>query len=258
MCSETSPRISFSNDLVQENDRETKQVSRRDTTLLDSNSDFEFSICSNLGHESCPADDLFADGMILPVQIQERTTASKEIYRHESPRRASLPPLPCPPPNENLTKDSMRELMVVNSDQFEEKPQSKSFWRFKRSTSLNYDIKRSICSLTLLSRSNSTGSVSNSKRTTLKDTHKSNSQKQQSTAMEKSAPPPPSSSSSSSSSVSSLVYSLPQKPPLKKSGYYGKISPVLNIPPPYIYKGAANLFGLGSFLRNGKEKRIRK
>lgn len=252
MCSETSPRTSFSNDLVQENDRETEQVSRRDTTLLDSNSDFEFSICSNLGHEFSPADDLFADGMILPVQIQERITASKEIYRHESPRRASLPPLPCPPPNENLTKDSMRELMVVNSDQFEEKPQSKSFWGFKRSSSLNYDIKRSLCSLTLLSRSNSTGSVPNSKRTTLKDTHKSNSQKQQSTAMEKSA------SSSSSSSVSSLVYSLPQKPPLKKSGYYGKISPVLNVPPPYIYKGAANLFGLGSFLRNGKEKKIRK
>ncbi|KAF9667589.1 hypothetical protein SADUNF_Sadunf15G0039200 [Salix dunnii] len=41
-----------------------------------------------------------------------------------------------------------------------------------------------------------------------------------------------------------------QKPPLKKSGSYGKISPVLNVPPPYIYKGTANLFGLGSFLRN--------
>ncbi|KAJ6970095.1 hypothetical protein D5086_028079 [Populus alba] len=251
MCSETSPRISFSNDLVQENDRETEQVSRRDTRLLDSNSDFEFSICSNFGHESSPADDLFADGMILPVRIQERITASKEIYRHESPRRASLPPLPCPSTNENLTKDNMRELLVVNSDQFEEKPQSKSFWGFKRSNSLNYDIKRSLCSLTLLSRSNSTGSVPNSKRTTLKDTHKSNSQKQQSTAMAKSA-------SSSSSSVSSLVYSLPQKPPLKKSGSYGKISPVLNVPPPYIYKGAANLLGLGSFLRNGKEKKIRK
>ncbi|KAJ6868520.1 hypothetical protein NC651_033562 [Populus alba x Populus x berolinensis] len=48
----------------------------------------------------------------------------------------------------------------------------------------------------------------------MKDTHKSNSQKQQSTAMAKSA-------SSSSSSMSSLVYSLPQKPPLKKSGSYG-------------------------------------
>ncbi|CAK7349706.1 unnamed protein product [Dovyalis caffra] len=251
MCSETSPRISFSNDLVQENDREIEQLSRRDTALLDSNSDFEFSICNSLGHESSPADELFADGMILPVQIQGRITASKQIYRHESPRKASLPPLPCPSTNENSTKNSMRELMIVNSDLLEEKPQSKSFWGFKRSNSVNCDIKRSLCSLPLLSRSNSTGSVPNAKRATLKDMHKNNSQKQQSAAMAKST-------SSSPSSVSSYVYSLPQKPPLKKSGSYGKISPILNVPPPYIYKGTANLFGLGSFLRNGKEKKIRK
>lgn len=252
MCSETSPRISFSNDLGQENDTEMEQVSRRDTTLLDSNPDFEFRICSSLGRESSPADELFADGMILPIQIQERVTASKQIYRHESPRKASLPPLPCPSTYENLTRDSMRELMVVDSEQFEEKPQSKSFWGFKRSSSLNRDIKRSLFSLPLLSRSNSTGSVPNAKRKTVKDTHKSNSQKQQSTTTAKS------SSSPSSSSVSSFLYSSPQKPPLKKSGSYGKISPVLNVPPPYIYKGTANLFGLGSFLRNGKEKKIRK
>ncbi|KAJ6687777.1 hypothetical protein OIU74_016468 [Salix koriyanagi] len=250
MCSETSPRISFSNDLGQENDRE--QVSRRDTTLLDSNPDFEFRICSHLFCESSPADELFADGMILPVQIQERITVSKQIYRHESPRKASLPPLPGPSTCENFTKDRMRELMVVDSEQLEEKTQSRSFWGFKRSISVNRDIKRSLCSLPLLSRSNSTGSEPNAKRKTLKDTHKSNnSQKQQSTAMAKSSPP-------STSSVSSFVYSSPQKPPSKKSGSYGKISPVLKVPPPYIYKGTANLFGLGSFLRNGKEKQVRK
>ncbi|KAF9667590.1 hypothetical protein SADUNF_Sadunf15G0039400 [Salix dunnii] len=262
MCSETSPRISFSNDLGQENDTEMEQASRRDTTLLDLNPDFEFRICSSLGRESSPADELFADGMILPVQIQERITTSKQIYRHESPRKASLPPLPCPSTCENLTRDSMRELMVVDSEQFEEKPQSKSFWGFKRSSSLNRDIKRSsslnrdikrsLFSLPLLSRSSSTGSVPNAKRKTVKDAHKSNSQKQQSTTTAKS------SSSPSSSSVSSFLYSSPQKPPLKKSGSYGKISPVLNVPPPYIYKGTANLFGLGSFLRNGKEKKIKK
>lgn len=251
MCSETSPRISFSNGLG--HDREIEQVSRRDIKLLDSNSDFEFSICSNLGHESSPADDLFADGMILPVQIPERITASKQIHKYESPRKDSLPPLPFPSTNGNLTKDSMRELMVVNSNQLKEKPQSKSFWGFKRSSSLNSDIKRSLCSLPLLSRSSSTGSVPYAKRTTLKDMRKNNSQKQQSAVMAKSEPYP-----SSSSSESSFVYSLPQKPPLKKAGSYGKISPVFNLPPPYIYKGTANLFGLGSFLRNGKEKKSRK
>ena len=250
MCSETSPRISFSNGLG--HDGEIEQVSRRDTKLLDSNSDFEFSICSSLGHESSPADELFADGMILPVQIQEGITASKQIHGYESPRKDSLPPLPCPSTNDYLTIDSMRELLVVNSNRLEEKPQSKSFWGFKRCSSLNSDIKRSLCSIPLLLRSNSTGSEPNAKRTTLKDMRKNNSQKQQSASMAKSEP------SSSSSSGSSFIYSLPQKPPLKKGGSYGKINPVLSLPPPYIYKGTANLFGLGSFLRNGKEKKIRK
>ncbi|KAJ6749058.1 hypothetical protein OIU79_030036 [Salix purpurea] len=130
MCSETSPRISFSSGLG--HDGEIEQVSRRDTKLLDSNSDFEFSICSSLGHESSPADEIFADGMILPVQIQERITPSKA--------------------------NSMRELLVVSSNRLEEKPQSKSFWGFKRCSSLNSDIKRSLCSIPLLLRSNSTGS----------------------------------------------------------------------------------------------------
>ncbi|KAG5233962.1 vitellogenin [Salix suchowensis] len=251
MCSETSPRISFSNGLG--HDGEIEQVSRRDTKLLDSNSDFEFSICSSLGHESSPADEIFADGMILPVQIQERITPSKQVHGYESPRKGSLPPpLPFPSANNNFTEDSMRELLVVNSNRLEEKPQSKSFWGFKRCSSLNSDIKRSLCSIPLLLRSNSTGSEPNAKRTTLKDTRKNNSQKHQSASMAKSEP------SSSSSSESSFIYSLPKKPPLKKGGSYGKISPVLSLPPPYIYKGTANLFGLGSFLRNGKEKKIRK
>ncbi|KAJ6340209.1 hypothetical protein OIU77_008046 [Salix suchowensis] len=232
MCSETSPRISFSNDLGQENDRE--QVSRRDTALLDSNPDFEFRICSHLFCESSPADELFADGMILPVQIQERITVSKQIHRHESPRKS-------------FTSSSSMSFY------FSRKRLSPSLSGDSREVVVSIVISReAYAPLPLLSRSNSTGSEPNAKRKTLKDTHKSNnSQKQQSTAMAKSPP-------SSTSSVSSFVYSSPQKPPLKKSGSYGKISPVLKVPPPYIYTGTANLFGLGSFLRNGKEKKVRK
>lgn len=254
MCSETSPRVSFSNDLGQEHGLQIDHMSRRDTTLLGSNSDFEFSICSSLDHESSLADELFADGMILPVQMQERNISPKQIHRYEPPPKASLPPLPCPSTIDNSKKESMREIMVMNSE-LEEKPQSKSFWGFKRSSSLNCDIKKSlICSLPILSRSNSTGSAPNPKRTTMKDVHKHNSQKQQSNSTAK---------SSSSSSAATFVYSLPQKRPLKKnySGSHGngvRISPVLNVPSPYISKGTANLFGLGSFLRNGKEKKNRK
>lgn len=245
MCSETNPRISFSNDLGEEDGSEIEQETRRDTTLLGSNSDFEFSFCSSVtDYESSLADELFADGMILPVHA----------HRHQHSPKVSLPPLPCPPPNSN--KSSKREVMdtKVSDSGSPEKPPSKSFWGFKRSSSLNYDIKKSlICPLPLLSRSNSTGSSVPCPKpeASSKDTNKQNSQKQQrlnSVAKKLSA-----------SSASTYVYTFPRKPPLKKnySGSHGngvKISPVLNMPPPYIAKGAANLFGLRSFFCNGKEK----
>ncbi|KAJ9174031.1 hypothetical protein P3X46_017105 [Hevea brasiliensis] len=254
MCSETSPRISFSNGLGQEDDIQIEQEPRRDTKLLESNSDFQFSICSSVvDYESSLADELFADGMILPVQVHERTTAApNHMHGHEHPRKVSLPPLPCPSSSKENSNKEMMEIMISNSGSLE-KHQSKSFWGFKRSSSLNCDIKKSlICSLPLLSRSNSTGSsVPNPKRSTCKDINKHNSQKQQqSNSLAKKL---------SASPASTYVYTFPQKPPLKKN--YGrshgngvKISPVLKMPPPYIAQGAANLFGLGSLLRNGKEK----
>ncbi|XP_039040317.1 uncharacterized protein LOC120178229 [Hibiscus syriacus] len=118
----------------------------------------------------------------------------------------------------------------------EEKPQSKSFLGFKRSSGLDfYKDKSLVCSIPLLSRSNSTGLVANPKRLSIKDGNKHRN---------------------------SMVYQFPQKPPLKHRNYaYGNgvgISPVLNVPPPYISTGAAILFGLGSLLHNGKVKKSRK
>lgn len=55
-----------------------------------------------------------------------------------------------------------------------------------------------------------------------------------------------------------------QKPPQKRNygvGGYGngvRISPVLNVPPPFISKGTASLFGLGSLFGNGKDKKKKK
>ncbi|KAJ4843296.1 hypothetical protein Tsubulata_039409 [Turnera subulata] len=256
MCSETSPRISFSNDLTQEEDTQVDQVTRRDTTLLDSNSEFEFSICSSLDHESSSADELFADGMILPFQIQDTNPATtRQIHGYEPPRKATLlPPLPSPADNDHQKKESIKEIIVANQELEAKPPSSKSLWGFKRSSSLNCDIKKSLCSLPLLSRSKSTGSAPNPKRaTSSKDVHshqKHSSQKQvQSNSMAKSA-----------SSAYTYVYSLPQKPPLKKNygGSQGngvRISPVLNVPPPYISKGTSNLFGFGYLLGNVKVKK---
>ncbi|KDP20139.1 hypothetical protein JCGZ_05908 [Jatropha curcas] len=259
MCSETSPRISFSNDLAHGDGTENEHVPRRDTTLLESNSDFEFNISSRLlDYESSLADELFSNGMLLPFQDNKQETSpnvSQNISRNVS-RHVSLLPLPSPScstltsSSNSRKKLSNTEIRVSNSE-LEEKAEPKStFWGFKRSNSLNCDLKKgSIFSLPVLSRSNSTGTAApNSKRS----------------SMAKKLLP-----STSSGSSTNYVYTFPHnnnnnnnnKPPLKKK--YGgvpncnngvKISPILNVPPPYIAKGAANLFGLGSLLRNGKEK----
>ncbi|XVF09571.1 hypothetical protein REPUB_Repub07fG0105800 [Reevesia pubescens] len=254
MFSETSPRVSFSHDLGQADHLPIElDESRRDSILSESCSDFEFNICSSrFDQESSSADELFANGMILPFRFQE-----KQVQKCELAALVSLPLRPKLSIPEDSKKESMRQIMPVNAD-FEEKPQSNSFWGFKRSSSLNCDIKKSlICSLPLLSRSNSTGSVPNPKRSSIKDRNKHSSQKLSSISTTKS------SSSSSSCCSSYNAYQFPQKPPLKKNhgNSYGngvRISPVLNVPPPYISKGTANLFGLGSFLRNGKDKKSRK
>ncbi|XVE64041.1 hypothetical protein DITRI_Ditri07aG0069400 [Diplodiscus trichospermus] len=237
MCSEKGPRESLSHDLGQADNIPIElNESPRDTMLSEPGSDFEFNICSsNLEQESCSADELFANGVLLPVRFQEKEV----VQRCQLPAIVSLPPRPKLPTAEDSKNESIRQIMHVNCD-LEEKPESRSFWGFKRSSSLNCDIKKSLgCSLPLLSRSNSAGSTPNPKRSSIK--------------------------SSSSCCSSGNAYRFPQKPPFKKNhgNSYGNslgISPVLNVPlpPPYISKGTAELFGLSSFLRNGKDKKSRK
>ncbi|KAG4991989.1 hypothetical protein HKD37_09G026002 [Glycine soja] len=246
MCSETSPpRLSFSHDLSELQVLPMKQGAPcRDTLLHDSNSDFEFITSTDLEFESSSADELFSNGVILPIQMQEKTTARKLTHHVESPH-PKLPPRPCASSVDKVKKETIRELLDVNSDN-EKKPHSKSFWGFNRSKSLNCDTKKNlVCSSPLLSRSNSTGSVSNPKRVS--------SNKHPSAAK----------SSSSSYSFSTLNMYPMQKSPSGKS--YGesypnglRINPVLNVPTPCVSKGSANLLGLGSFLRVGKVKKSKK
>ncbi|OVA08134.1 hypothetical protein BVC80_1725g17 [Macleaya cordata] len=252
LCSESpgfvmSPRISFShnlcqNDVVQIESRH--QDHRSDSSLLESN--FDFCISSeSFKQESSSADELFSDGKILPLLVREKLLPPKQNHQSDLP--------PPHPPTTNFTstdmnskKESLKEIMAMSSNsESAEKSSSKSFWRFKRSSSCGNGYKRSlICSLPLLSRSNSTGSAPIPKS---KETQKH---------LQK--PPLMSSSKSSYSSSSS------QKPPLKKNyGSYTningiRINPVLNVPPPYISKGTANFLGLGSFFCNGKDKNKKK
>ncbi|XP_060194781.1 uncharacterized protein LOC132623983 [Lycium barbarum] len=139
---------------------------------------------------------------------------------------------------------SSRPSVLESSD---EKQNSKSFWRFNRSSSLNCGsgYARTLCPLPLLSRSNSTGSTPSVKRNSstlskdnLSHKHHSNSQRH------------------FSKSMSSNGHNC-QKPPLKNkvpgNPYSNgvKFSPVLNVPP-------ANLFGLSSFFSSSKEKNKKK
>ncbi|XP_047968847.1 uncharacterized protein LOC125212661 [Salvia hispanica] len=199
-----SPRISFSHDLTQSDVVPIEQYIR--SAASSSSIDFDFCVFrESFDHESSSADELFFDGKILPIQIKKRLAPP--------PPPAPLPPPP-PPPLKSEEKQ-------------------KSFWRFKRSSSLNCGsgYGRTLCPLPLLSRSNSTGSTASGKRSSISKQNllKSNSsQKQQ-----------PMSGYSS-------------KPPLKKNGQFShKFSPVLNVPP-------ATIFGLGSIFSGGGKDRIRK
>ncbi|VVA17995.1 PREDICTED: At1g67050 [Prunus dulcis] len=246
VCSEISspgfsPRISFSHDL-DKTCPVAKEGQRLDSSLLDSSSDFDFCIVNNLKLELSSADELFSNGKILPVQIKRNPIAIATKETHQPDEAVNPPPAQHRSTTRNTTeKKRLKEFLDTNVDADEdedEKPPTKPFWQFRRSSSLNCDTARGkslIRSLQFLSRSNSTGSAPNAKQTVApKETHqKQHLQKQ----------PSISSRRSSASSYSSTYYaynnSCPQKPSLRKSGSYGngvRISPVLNLPPPYISK----------------------
>ncbi|GAB4828855.1 hypothetical protein Ancab_018514 [Ancistrocladus abbreviatus] len=131
----------------------------------------------------------------------------------------------------------------------EQKPASKSFKHFGRSTSLNCENNGNgglIGSLYFLSRSNSTGSVPS-------PTH------QRQHSVKKAAVV----NGSPSSPSSNMHYPSTQKGQFKKNcgSYYGtstRVSPILNIPSPYISRISVDLFGFGSLFCNGKVRKKRK
>ncbi|XVE72080.1 hypothetical protein DITRI_Ditri11bG0010200 [Diplodiscus trichospermus] len=250
LCSDNSgmsPRISFSHDLCHFDVVPVEQCPLRSkSSSLNSSVDFDFCVRENFEQESSSAEELFSDGKILPSEIKKKCVSSKQTDQ-------SSPPLPLPRSNSihedaNINEYSKKESSKGNKitrdetgDKVDEKQTSKSFWGFKRSSSLNCGsgYGRSLCPLPLLSRSNSTGSTPNVKQASISKgphNHKQNSHKHAAT----------------SSYKSSTSY---QKPPLRKSykpyGNGVQVNPVLNVP-------SGNLFGLGSIFFNGKDKNHRK
>ncbi|GMI70683.1 hypothetical protein like AT1G68330 [Hibiscus trionum] len=246
----SSPRISFSDDLDQNDGADSVEEChhrRLDTSLLSSSSDFDFCFENSFVQELPSADELFSNGKILPIEIKRKPVVPKPVAVsvHSPPQRTIT--------RDNSGKIRLKELLSMNIDA-DDKPASKSFWQFKRSSSLNCESTRSkslIRSLQFLTRSNSTGSAPNPKETQ----HKHSLLKQPSLSRK--------SSVSSSSSGSYYIYgSSTQKPPLKKScGAHGtsgvRVSPVLNLPHPIISNVSASLFGFGSLFCNGKVKKKR-
>ncbi|KAL5545270.1 hypothetical protein UlMin_009054 [Ulmus minor] len=271
VCSEIStlsisPRISFSHDLNQSNAVQNDNH-RLDSTLSDSNSDFNFCIVNNLTLELSSADELFSNGKILPVQIKTNFPSPKQTHKPQEPVLRTPRRNPVTSPNSNPEKKRLKEFLSssFDTDEDEKPPTSKSFWQFRRSSSLNFDTGKSLIrSLQFLSRSNSTGSAPNPKQNASsvvsKQTQKQNLQKQSSINSRRR------SSSSSSSSYNMNNFSQTQKPFLRKSlsGSNGnnigiRVSPVLNLPHPYnISKVTISFFGIGSFFCNGKDRKKKK
>ncbi|CAN1265479.1 hypothetical protein LINPERPRIM_LOCUS12257 [Linum perenne] len=236
MCSETEPRFSFSRDLSDDGD----QSHPPSPPAAAADHQFEFSVDSTNDHyPSSTADELFAGGIILPFRETVTSSfSSSSAFVSAAHRRAqSFDKLNLLPPPQKKKPATITTNPPPDAVEDQSSKPSKSFWGFKRSTSLNnYDLKKTLISSLppLLSRSKSTGSV---------PVPKKSSQKNEIHHHRK------------PSSSTSYAYSFPQKPPLKKKNSTARISPVLNVPA--ISKGTANLFGLGSILI-GKEKKSRK
>lgn len=258
---ETSPRISFSNNL---------DYSLIENYPFQSNpnpkSDSDFCFTADLiQNEASSADELFCNGLIRQHNYDEEnqllvanSSSDDEVFREGQIRQSYLEQkrinysadesLVIATSSEHVSSSSPS--MDAITDQWEKLEiskeivsiegcdgnQSKSFWRIKRSSSLHFESTKQKTSfwlsLPLLSRSNSTGSVAKDRQ------NKQNQLQKQ------------------SKNSSMAVYSSSMKPPLKRNhggayDYGTRISPVLNVPPPFVSKGAANLLGLGSFFGHG-------
>ncbi|KAL2235015.1 uncharacterized protein LOC105160785 [Sesamum indicum] len=262
ICSESSspvdsPRLSFSDDITE---IDLLHYARSNALLPNSTVDFNFCLSQGLSEKISPADELFANGRILPVEIkkitpQKETHQPDPILGHCEARQAATKTQGNV--NDNTMKKRLIEFLSYNSDGDEEdKPLPRPFWQFRRSSSLNCDTGRTnglLRSLQFLTRSNSTSSAPNQNPKVIQKQH----------LLKESATYGSNSKVRANSQYCSHNNTW-KKPSLRKSnsslhGMNGVgISPILNIPPTYISKGTITLFGFGSFLCNKGSKKKKK
>ncbi|XP_022760139.1 uncharacterized protein LOC111306585 [Durio zibethinus] len=222
-AAQTIPRISFSHDFCSSMQQCCLPLLSA-SMPLNSSCDFEFDVRINNFDQECyysSADELFSNGKILPLQIKESISPSKQEQ-----------------------KPSLTIPQATNASSKDQNQSSKSFWQFKRSSSLNFisGYKRRFCSSsTLLSRSSSTGSAPKVKPGSVLKDGRGIGNLKQNYPKEKSLPCLQSSTSK-------------HKPPLKKSYTYGShgngvtINPILHVP-------LVDVFCLSSVFLTGKGKK---
>ncbi|KAI3412720.1 uncharacterized protein J3R85_016973 [Psidium guajava] len=164
----SSPRISFSFNLLDSDasQRAIRSIPSNAATncvrASDSRNDFEFRLSESL---SSSADELFSDGKILAVPVKKKNVPERR-------GQSDCPALPSPPsPKERMSSNNVNTIlpdpeancdggeMPLGGNLKDAKP-SRSFWRFRRSSSLGStdSCSRSLCFLPLIPRSYSTRS----------------------------------------------------------------------------------------------------
>lgn len=240
-----SPRISFSQDLIQQKDQEDRA---NGFSFLNHgspvNSDFDFCVsgdeCVQAGQLSNTADLLFSDGKILPIPIPIPIPIET---KHYPPTASTI-----------LDKTRNKSTVITDGEEQHDKSAKTAFWKFGRSSSLNCggggNMSTILCSsLTLLSRSKSTGSNSN-----LSSSSKQQQQQKKNNGQRSSV----ASSSLSRGKLPKMNNGAPSSSTTTSyHGYYGKngvrITPILNVP--YMPKGIS---GFRHFLSRGKNNNSRK
>ncbi|XP_010681496.2 uncharacterized protein LOC104896445 [Beta vulgaris subsp. vulgaris] len=158
-----SPRLSFSRDLEDIESSINPINDFLDLSLVDSAFEFAFNVDTSITFPSSSADELFSGGKILPTSIQKEEIKNNEVLQE----KAVTPCLdPLAATLTEVRKKSLKEFLEDSIEEEDEDEDSnnataaKSFWKFRRSNSLNCDRdqrKGLIGSWKILSRSGSTG-----------------------------------------------------------------------------------------------------